>query len=441
MINRRNYKKSGSISAPFLLHSEDQSSLTASNLHYLPRSYYPEFNNKPHNGIKETPKIKEVPETASNSWKNEVDILPEVTPEYEIFIDLQRSPEKRIRIEEIPRLPDPLDPPKISPSEDRAERMKKIPPCATGILRGKCENGHLWGRVNLCNKEFCPDCGAKNSYVHRQRVARWMDKVLQMSSVGYMVITIPEDLRETFKDKKILSEFRTYFKRKLQREGFKRGMSRYHWAGECESCNGKPDKGCPDCNFTGMSNVWKPHLNFILEGKYISPDNLERWREDLANYFNTRFALSLSKKAEGNIYYNYGRNNGYKIHKLKYVTRATWRYNDTYEYGDILNVIKGFRCGSTWGKFEISKRKRVSPLIHFVNNCCPICKTTIKWKGFSSIENYFMGRYNLFHVEGGYYKYQQIGEDPPPPPPLDPPQYLDPIAVPETLIPQPELIF
>lgn len=396
----------------------------------LSPSYYPERSNKPHNGTQKTVKM---PISADQiDWRSVPDRILAKDPEYDLFIDLrdpQGSRKVTVRERDPQEIQDPID----QYHSEIKRRINYVPRCTTGFLFGECSNAHTWARAQLCNKEWCPDCGAKNSYVHKQRIARWWDKIMQMKNCGYMVVTIPDQVRDHFKNKKLLSEFRTYFKRKLQREGFDRGLSRYHWAGDCEACKGKgAETGCLFCDCTGASREWKPHLNFLIEGKFIPKEDLERWRTDLGLYFKKRFPDAFKgSDPMGNIYYNYGTTPGYKIHKLKYVTRATWRFGDRYHYGDILDVIKGFRCSSSWGKFEKTDLKRKSPLVHFVNNTCPCCKEPIKWGGIKRMNDFIFGSFNLFHVEGGYYRVQKIGEDPPLEPIQDPRAIQDPPKIPD----------
>lgn len=291
-----------------------------------------------------------------------------------------------------------------------SRRSQNITKCAGGFLTGQCESGHSFARLMLCNKEWCPDCGKKNSYAHKQRVARWYDKVMKMESVGYLVVTIPEQLRNVFKNQKRLREFRTYFKRKLIREGYKRGLCRYHWAGDCEHCRGKENKGCLICENTGMKQEFAPHLNFLIEGKFIEPSDLERWRNDLADYFNKNFNYILKgEKVSGNLHYNYGTTKNYRIHKLKYVTRATWRHNDYYKHSEILKLLKGFRTSMSWGKFEKTKEQQ-SEVIKLMSNKCPCCDKSIQWGGFESIEKYLYQQIDLKKIDAGFFQVKQFYE-------------------------------
>lgn len=366
---------------------------------------YAHYYTKPHNGKEQEEPSKPSEEQQgapgeSQSWQNlpEVEIIKE--PGYEAIIDLSKPEGSRLRIVELPgRVQQNF-------SKIYEERAKLISPCAKGFLKGECEQGHGFAKIMLCNKEYCPECGKKNSWIHKRRIARWWGNVLQMKTLGYLVLTIPEELRETYKDKKQLTELRTYAKRKLQREGYSRGLIRFHFAGDCRNCQGS-EEGCKECNFTGASNVWAPHLNIFIEEGFLQKETLERWRKELATYFNKRHRGSLKKPVEGNLHYNYTRKQGGKVHKLKYVTRATWRFSG-YGYEKETEVLKGFRVSSQWGKFQKSPEVRKSNLVHFVNNECPCCKTKIRWGGYVSSSDFLGGSLNLVHIEGGFYKYQKI---------------------------------
>ena len=148
------------------------------------------------------------------------------------------------------------------PPEPKAVPPVLLQPCVTSFIRGNCSNGHFYAKALVCGKEWCPDCGQDNSIIHKRRQARWWGKVMQMKKVGYLVLTIPRELRPTFMQKEALQDFRKYVTQKLKRMGYKRGLQRYHWAGDCPICTGH---GCKICRWTGSDTVYKPHLNVLIE--------------------------------------------------------------------------------------------------------------------------------------------------------------------------------
>ena len=59
-----------------------------------------------------------------------------------------------------------------------------------------------------------------------------MPKARQLRSMGYLVVTIPPELRQQYRDTQELSHLGTALKRGLPRLSFGRGLYRVHWFGE-----------------------------------------------------------------------------------------------------------------------------------------------------------------------------------------------------------------
>lgn len=294
-----------------------------------------------------------------------------------------------------------------------------VPACSMGFVRGICTGGHQFAKMLLCGREWCKDCGADNSYAHQRRMARWFPKVMQMQTFGYLVITVPEQLREASKNKKFLTDFRTYTKRKLQRLGYDRGLIRYHWAGEDGA-------------------KWHPHLNILIEETFLPPDKLKKIKNDLRSWFERRHPETFKKnRAKINLWYNYVKPNtptfdNHKVHKLKYVTRATLKvYN-----AELAKVIKGFRTTSQWGKWKKPDEKNNSSLISLVQNICPhkTCRKPVKWEGgrdkiFSKKFLKDFKKVILMPLEGGYYEIAGKLPDKPPPSDFSDPKKADSTAI------------
>jgi len=242
---------------------------------------------------------------------------------------------------------------------------------------------------------------------------------MSMKSVGYLVITIPEQFRNDFYNKKLLSDFRRYIIRKLKDDGFNKGLSRWHWAGDCTTCKGK---GCKKCNKTGSSDVWSPHLNILIENGYepfvVDTNNwINRYKEDIALHMCSlirkyrkilkaeKYAKDLDcefddinlKEVELDhyelqkvnsivIHYSYSDKPARKIHWNKYINRATWRYEDKSRE---ISTIKGYRTTQRWGKWNIKTHERKSELVALEKGVCPECskekiKSKLQWGRFQS---------------------------------------------------------
>jgi hypothetical protein len=219
--------------------------------------------------------------------------------------------------------------------------------CTTTYLVGATSKASYFKAIT-CGRDWCADCGANHSTTHRRRIDPIFPRLRtaqQMGkSIGYLVITVPKELREKFLNQEVLKDFRRYWKDKLTREGFKYGIIRYHWAGE-------------------DGYRWHPHLNILFPAGFITEETLYRWRAELSKWFSTYFQLKperiwnqVTKKKErkfpaSNLYYHYLKpsadNAESKLyHWVKYVLRAT----QTQPNKSTLKIINKFRNTSVFGK-------------------------------------------------------------------------------------------
>lgn len=281
----------------------------------------------------------------------------------------------------------------------------EYPGCTRKFIPGQCESGHKFVKAIYCGKEYCPVCGKIDSDIHQRRKARWYPKVHSLKKVGYLVVTIPYEAREAFKDRSVLSGFRTFLKRKLQRMGFEKGLSRWHWYGDCKSgTKTEPCQGCERCKGTGAGINWHPHLNFILESGYMEKTEFTNFTEelktDVIRWIKNRFKKLNHLKWKGNVNYSYRKYEKQINHTINYVTRSTFRiYNP-----EIADLLKGYRTTSTWGKFEpCDHLSENSELISLENSICPCCGGTVTWNGKELLTRSRLFGIGKKWVSGGYF--------------------------------------
>lgn len=229
------------------------------------------------------------------------------------------------------------------------------PVCSPGYVRGACKDGHGYVQNLTCNREYCKDCGTDGSPVHQRRLERWMPKVRTMNKVAYLVVTIPEVIRYQFKDKKVLSAFRSALKNKLCRMGYKKGLARWHFYGDCKTCSGK---GCLVCNQTGSGSVYHPHLNLLIEGGYIPDLKTSPFALELQHFLSGYFKKLHKTTLPVNWHYSYRRDEIAQAHAVKYITRATFRVYDH----DTAKALWNFRNTTSWGKWEKEEVKESEAL-------------------------------------------------------------------------------
>jgi len=109
-----------------------------------------------------------------------------------------------------------------------------------------------------CKREYCPECGVKHSLAHKLLTMKLYVYMLELyeekKSIGYFVITAPPELRKLLKSKEERQKFRRYIIRLFKRNGFKKGITRWHFAGD-------------------KSKKWYPHLNVLVSASYLEKEN------------------------------------------------------------------------------------------------------------------------------------------------------------------------
>jgi len=202
--------------------------------------------------------------------------------------------------------------------------------CCRGYIKGKTSTANFLKQL-FCNKEHCTTCGQDYSLSHNRRIASALKYAQHINCMSYLVITTPLKLRSILITKERLQEFRRHWIRKLKDLGYKNGIIRYHWAG---------DDG----------QTWAPHLNILVEGKFMSPALLEQLKKDYKNWLWAKYKIKLSDVPVIH-HCGYSPKPGKKAHWLAYVTRATWK-NESDLFTN--NLIKGFRNNIKWGVWDFT---------------------------------------------------------------------------------------
>lgn len=253
----------------------------------------------------------------------------------------------------------------------------------------------------FCGREWCATCGLDYSIPHQRRVARLYPKIQAAPELGYLVITVPQELRSKFLEPQVLRDFKTYIKRKLKRgeiyarklvtvpgkpfinkngihtksavtyktiikrrQGYSYGLIRYHYAG---------DDG----------TTWKPHLNVLIPAKYLAPELLEKWRRDIAAWFVNYFNLGINAAPIGNIFYSYTDKGFKKTHWLQYITRSTLTKPEK-PLKELLQInLKNFRNTTTWGKWPEPTEQTNQAAAAITKNLCIETNLPIKWDYFA----------------------------------------------------------
>jgi len=247
--------------------------------------------------------------------------------------------------------------------------------CSPGyFILGQCDNGHHFAKEVLCGREWCRVCGEDDSVAHKRRVARWLPRAQQISSMGYFVFTLPLHIRQLYRTREKLNlltkQLTAGDKSKhivglLKSMGFERGLCRWHWFGD-------------------KSVKYHPHLNVIVDGSYISPEQLDAIKVAWAQLLGVGVA---------DVFYEYTDEPGKMFHILKYVTRATFHKLEWDEW--LAAHIYRFRNMRVWGEWghlnkegvwvgqlpvwQVHGRDKLPEIAELEAGRCPICKTEIHW--------------------------------------------------------------
>jgi len=197
-----------------------------------------------------------------------------------------------------------------------------------------------------------------------RRFARWVGKAQQLSTMGYLVFTLPEEVRSRYRSKAKLNELTKrvtggdksqHIEGMLKGMGFDRGLARWHWFGET------PGK-------------WHPHLNVVIEAGYLTEGRLQGIQRAWAGILGVDVAV---------VNYSYTTEIPKMVHILKYVTRATFR---DYTWDErMAGALHNFRNMRSWGKWdgtpvwELEGKAELEPIAKLESGLCPVCGEPVSW--------------------------------------------------------------
>lgn len=294
--------------------------------------------------------------------------------------------------------------------------------CGSKAVISRCEqNNHHIGKLLLCQKDWCVECGQIGSKAHNQRISHWLPKMQQLDSVGYLVIEFPDYLRHTkgavLDDGTVVCSGFLFSKVGIKyiedtvkdviagkrgagnrRQGgyFKRGVARWHWFGSrCVNAVYKKNKPtrckltnlvCPksrtDCENYKNDGKLNQHINVLADGAYLEADKLAQLKADL------RQALKIPNLIINYEYVKYDYDNqdaGQIYHKIAYVTRPTFLKKE-WDYEFAADVIKGLHSGFWWGSWKSERIWEINPNMEaeglqaaaeISNHRCHICHSPL----------------------------------------------------------------
>jgi len=243
---------------------------------------------------------------------------------------------------------------------------------------------------------------------------------MTMQAFGYLVFTIPMEMRGFYQEKRNLSELRTYLRRRLKQVYPDiRALCRWHWFSEKNPY------------------LYHPHLNIMVSSfEKLPKKELESIKQDYKKALERFTGIELNKKVD--VYYHYYSPEGFKRewakkhkkltddeaqelyqkalwHKLKYITRPTFVVYQR----ELAEKLKNYRNSTVWGKFpelsyeeveKLAKEREAhtkigQDLILIESGHCPICGAKIHWS-----EDLYPGSLSLYGKEigNGYYQLPKL---------------------------------
>lgn len=252
--------------------------------------------------------------------------------------------------------------------------------CGGWTSVGLCESGHGVARKLRCGREWCADCGQKDSDAHKRRWSRWLPKVRQLRRMGYLVVTFPPSERGKLRSKPELSAMARSITDILRVIGFERGLRRWHWFGD-------------------ESPRYHPHLNFLLDSALVDRNILNTIKSMIAKHVGVPCV----------VHYQWTDAPKKMMHLLKYVTRPTFLSRSWDE--ELAEIIYKFRTTWAWGKWQeppawslnTAEEHYSEELNKVSRGQCPDCGDPIRW-GRKPIAAWWLTAWDATEIAAGYYR-------------------------------------
>jgi len=193
--------------------------------------------------------------------------------------------------------------------------------------------------------------------------------------MGYLVFTLPEEVRGRYRSKARLNELtkrvtagdtRRHIEGMLKSMGFERGLARWHWFGEAVTDI--------DCSAPRKPQKLHPHLNVDIEAGYLPEGQLKAIRDGWARILGVDKAV---------VNYSYTDVVPKMVHVLKYITRATFR---DYTWDERMACeLYNFRNMRSWGSWkgepvwELEGEAELEPIAELEAGRCPVCGEPVAW--------------------------------------------------------------
>ncbi|GAI60583.1 unnamed protein product, partial [marine sediment metagenome] len=191
------------------------------------------------------------------------------------------------------------------------------------------------------------------------------------------------------RDPKLLTILAKKLRKLLRKLGYRKVYTRWHYFGE-------------------KSHRYHPHLNVLLDGGWLSPEELARLKDLIRRKLLKRsIAKAIGKDLV--IYYDYTQESKRKMHWVKYVTKAS--FTDRAWDEVLAGALYGFHNGcfaGTWDdppKWKLTGTdKKFNALLKVKEGIHPVSGKPIVWNK-RPIPWVLAQTLNLVHLGAWYYFY------------------------------------
>jgi len=264
-------------------------------------------------------------------------------------------------------------------SAGHTEDAEKLSSCALRFEHWQCDNGHDFYFRKYCGREYCPICGAKDSYYHNRRVMRAAEHFIWAVTWGNLTYTMPKEISERRLSKEQLRKLQ-----KLAWEATER-ILKVEGASVTVHLLGEKSEGL-HVHFEVLFHK----IGCFNKGMITRP-RLKAVKKVWALLLNKEFGLSL---ASTDVRYSFAASRPKKWHKLSYIHRPICTEEKMLALPDAdkkyILTLKGYHRTRYFGQLANNKiteflrkhwaplKLRETPLIE--KRVCPMCKTKMYYK-------------------------------------------------------------
>ena len=259
------------------------------------------------------------------------------------------------------------------------EDSLKLDECSLTVEHWSCDNGHDFYFRKYCGREYCPICGAKNSYYHNRRTMRAAEHMIWAVTWGNLTFTMPKEISARRLDKTQL--------RRLQKLAWETARDVFQLEGAMVTVHLLGEKS-PGLHV--HFEVLFMRTGCFNKGK-VEPEKLGAVKAAWAEKINAEFGLKIET---ADVRYSFAAVPGRKWHKLNYILRPICTEEKMLALEDedkhYILSLKGYHRTRWFGCLANSKVKeylrkhwapvklRDTPLIE--KRVCPMCKTKLHYR-------------------------------------------------------------